>query len=240
MKVDGQRIAIIGATQVLDDHLITEWTAGPGKIGLASAKDEPRLLRAVREARETSDTVVVFLHWGLELATCPTGAQTSLARALVGAGADVVVGSHAHVLQGAGRMNRALVAYGLGNFVFYAFRELTSQTGVLEVTVTGRRIDGYRWVPARISGGIPYSVDGRRTVAGARELARAPRVHGPPALTPRRRDAAAESPGPCRLQISYGAGATVAACDSEPQSSPCSSPPPSPARRRRTREARFP
>jgi len=160
VTLNGQRIAILGATQVLDDHLIAEWTAGPGKIGLASAKDEPRLLRAVRDARRTSDTVVVFLHWGLELETCPTGAQRSLAQALVGAGADVVVGSHAHVLLGAGRMNRALVAYGLGNFVFYAFRELTSQTGVLEVTVTGRRIDGYRWVPARISGGIPYPLTG--------------------------------------------------------------------------------
>ena len=96
-------------------------------------------------------------------------------------------------------MNRALVAYGLGNFVFYAFRELTSQTGVLEVTVTGRRIDGYRWVPARISGGIPYSVDGRRAVAGARELARAPRVHGPPALTP----GGATQPAEFRRRVAY-------------------------------------
>ena len=62
--MNGQRIAVIGATQVLDDHLISAWTAGPAKLGLASAKDEPRLLRAVREARGTSDTVVVFLHWG--------------------------------------------------------------------------------------------------------------------------------------------------------------------------------
>jgi poly-gamma-glutamate synthesis protein (capsule biosynthesis protein) len=160
VTVNGQRIAILGATQVLDDHLIGEWTAGPGKIGLASAKDEPRLLKAVREARRTSDTVVVFLHWGVELETCPTGSQKSLARALVGAGADIVVGSHAHVLLGAGRMNQALVAYGLGNFVFYAFREITSRTGVLEVTVTGRRIDGYRWVPARISEGIPHPLRG--------------------------------------------------------------------------------
>lgn len=158
ITVDGQRIAIIGATQVLDDHLASEWTAGPTKIGLASAKNEPRLVRAVRDARRTSDTVVVYLHWGLELETCPTGAQTSLAAKLVDAGADVIVGSHAHVLLGAGRMKQALVAYGLGNFVFYAFRELTSQTGVLEVTVTGRRIDGYRWRPARISGGIPHVV----------------------------------------------------------------------------------
>jgi hypothetical protein len=65
--VNGQRIAVLGATQVLDDHLISAWTAGPGKPGLASAKDVPRLLRAVRQARATSDTVVVFLHWGVEL-----------------------------------------------------------------------------------------------------------------------------------------------------------------------------
>lgn len=160
VTVNGQRIAIIGATQVLDDHLVSAWTAGPGKMGLASAKDEARLVRAVREARRSSDTVVVFLHWGLELSSCPTGSQTSLADTLVAAGADVVVGSHAHVLLGAGRKRKALVAYGLGNFVFYAFREITSQTGVLEVTVTGRRVDGYRWVPARISGGIPYPLSG--------------------------------------------------------------------------------
>jgi poly-gamma-glutamate synthesis protein (capsule biosynthesis protein) len=138
-------------------------------MGLASAKDEPRLVRAVREARETSDTVVVYVHWGVELAGCPTGFQTSLARKLVDAGADVVVGSHAHVLLGAGKLKRALVAYGLGNFVFYASREETSQSGVLEITVTGRRIDRYRWIPARISGGIPYpSAGGSRKEAVAK------------------------------------------------------------------------
>jgi poly-gamma-glutamate capsule biosynthesis protein CapA/YwtB (metallophosphatase superfamily) len=160
VTVRGQHIAIIGATQVLDDHLISAWTAGPGRMGLASAKDEPRLLRAVREARSTSDTVVVFLHWGAELSSCPTSSQRSLARKLARAGADVVVGSHAHVLLGAGTLKGALVAYGLGNFVFYAWRESTTQSGVLEVTVTGRRIDSYRWRPARISDGIPRPLTG--------------------------------------------------------------------------------
>jgi Bacterial capsule synthesis protein PGA_cap len=70
--VHGQRIAIIGATQVLDDHLIRSWTVGPRKPGLASAKQEARLLRAVRAARATSDTVVVYVHWGKELTSCPT------------------------------------------------------------------------------------------------------------------------------------------------------------------------
>lgn len=167
-RINGQRVAVIGATQVLDDHLISEWSAGPRKPGLASAKRESRLVRAVREARRTSDTVVVFLHWGVELHECATTVQRSLASELVSAGADIVVGSHAHVLLGAGRLRKALVAYGLGNFVFYASREITSRTGVLEVTVTGRRIDRYRWVPARISGGIPHPLTSGRTAAVAK------------------------------------------------------------------------
>lgn len=158
--IRGQRIAVIGATQVLDDHLVSSWTAAPAKAGLASAKDEPRLLRAVREARTTSDTLIVFLHWGVELESCPTTSQASLANKLVAAGADIVVGAHAHVLSGGGRLGKAVVGYGLGNFVFYAFRESTVQSGVLEVTATGRRIDSYRWRPARISSGIPYPLAG--------------------------------------------------------------------------------
>ncbi len=165
VKINGQRIAILGATQVLDDHLITVWTAGPGKPGVASAKDVPRLVQEVRRARKTADTVVVFLHWGLELEQCPTTDQRTLARQIVGAGADVVVGSHAHRLLGAGRMGKAFVGYGLGNFVWYGTSELSTQTGVLLVTMTGRRLDGYSWVPARIVDGIP------RPLAGAEQRA---------------------------------------------------------------------
>ena len=158
--INGRRIAVIGATQVLDDHLISAWTAGPGKPGLASAKDVPRLVQEVRAARTTSDTVVVFLHWGIELEGCPSGVQRTLAKQLVAAGADVVVGSHAHRLQGAGRMGAALVGYGLGNFVWYGTSELSTQTGVLLVTVDGRRVLRYRWTPARIVDGVPRPLTG--------------------------------------------------------------------------------
>jgi poly-gamma-glutamate synthesis protein (capsule biosynthesis protein) len=158
--IHGQRIAVIGATQVLDDHLISAWTAGPSKPGLASAKDVPRLVQAVRDARRTSDTVVVFLHWGIELEQCPSPAQRALAKRLVAAGADVIVGGHAHRVQGAGRMGSALVDYGLGNFVWYGTSELSTQTGVLLVTIEGRRVLGYRWVPARIVDGVPRPLTG--------------------------------------------------------------------------------
>jgi poly-gamma-glutamate capsule biosynthesis protein CapA/YwtB (metallophosphatase superfamily) len=158
--VNGRRIAVIGATQVLDAELVSAWTARNHKPGLASAKDVPRLLHAVRDARHTSDTVVVFLHWGIELEQCPSSDQRTLAERLVAAGADVVVGGHAHRVQGAGRMGGALVGYGLGNFVWYGTSELSTRTGVLLVSVDGRRIVSYRWVPARIVDGVPRPLAG--------------------------------------------------------------------------------
>jgi poly-gamma-glutamate synthesis protein (capsule biosynthesis protein) len=163
--IKGQRIAVIGATQVLDDNLIAAWTATDTQGGLASAKDVPRLVAAVQEARATSDTVIVFLHWGVELQTCPSAAQQELARALVDAGADIVVGSHAHRLLGAGRLDSAFVGYGLGNFAFYTQGGPGTNTGVLKVTATGRDIDSYEFDPAVIRDGVPRPLDGDAAVA---------------------------------------------------------------------------
>jgi poly-gamma-glutamate capsule biosynthesis protein CapA/YwtB (metallophosphatase superfamily) len=163
--VKGQRIAFIGATQVLDDNLVAAWTATDTHGGLASAKNADRLVQAVRAVRGRADTVVVFLHWGREGDTCPSDAQRTIARQLVAAGADVVVGSHAHRLMGAGRLGDAFVAYGLGNFAFYARGGPGAQSGVLLLTVRGRHVDDYQWKPAVIIGGVPNPLQGNAALA---------------------------------------------------------------------------
>ena len=160
VTVRGQRIAVIGATQVLDSSLAAAWTAGDGKPGMASAYEETRLLAAVRKARASADTVVVDLHWGRELVNCPIDRQRALAPKLVAAGADVVVGSHAHILLGGGYLRGAYVHYGLGNFVFYSGGGPTAQSGVLLLTLRGRAVTTSRWVPAAISGGVPIPLQG--------------------------------------------------------------------------------
>jgi len=156
VEVKGQRIAVFAATQVLDDNLIAAWTATDTQGGLASAKPDQveRLLAGVRAARLDSDTVVVFLHWGVEGETCPSEGQRALAQQLVDAGADVIVGGHAHRQQGAGRFGTAFVAYGLGNFVFYNESGPSGVSGVLQLTAVGRDVDAYSWVPAVIRGGV--------------------------------------------------------------------------------------
>lgn len=180
VEVKGQRIGTIAASDVFDSSLRDLWTAGPGKPGLASAEEahQERLAAAVRELRPGVDTLVVFLHYGVETRTCPDARQRELVDLLVAAGADVVVGGHAHRVQGAGFLGDRLVAYGLGNFVFQAHSPEGAASGVLEVSATGRRVDGFRWLPAVIRGGVPAPLSGpaadaalatmaeRRTCAG--------------------------------------------------------------------------
>lgn len=159
--VNGNRVAIIGATQVMDAEFIQAWTATSTKGGLASAKNEAALLKAVKQARKNSDTVIVHLHWGTELQKCPNEAQRSLAPKLVKAGADVVVGGHAHILLGSGYLDDAYINYGMGNFVFYNSNPATTgRTGVLTLTINGRRILKDVWTPATIQGGVPVPMTG--------------------------------------------------------------------------------
>jgi poly-gamma-glutamate synthesis protein (capsule biosynthesis protein) len=170
--IHGQRVSIIAATRVLDTELQYEWTAGPNKPGLASAKDMTALLAAVRAARADSDTVVVFLHWGVEGRACPGTDQTGIVPALVAAGADIVVGSHAHVREGEGwGPTGAFVDYGLGNFVFYASGAgPTTDSGVLRLTVQGRAVTQAQWVPAHIVGALPRPLTGAAAQANVTAL----------------------------------------------------------------------
>jgi poly-gamma-glutamate synthesis protein (capsule biosynthesis protein) len=171
VTVKGNRVAIVGATQVLDDHLIPAWTATDTKGGLASAKNVDRMVQAVRDASQGSDVVIVHLHWGQELATCPLPRQKELAQRLAEAGADAIVGGHAHVLQGGGYLRDAYVHYGLGNFVFYSANGPTAESGVLVLRVENGKVTADKWKPARISGGLPSLLTGSAAVAGQKRWA---------------------------------------------------------------------
>ena len=153
-KINGQSIAVIGATQVLDNSVRLLWTATDDQPGLASAKEVDVIVEAVANARAEHDTVVVYLHWGIEGETCPAPRQLELSDQLIAAGADIIVGGHAHRLQAGGLKNGAFVHYGMGNFVFYKYEGPSTESGVLRVTIDGRTIEDYEWVPARLVGGV--------------------------------------------------------------------------------------
>lgn len=162
----GVRVAIVGFSQI---HTLAEsWKAGPSTPGIALAWDVPRAVAAVRAARDRADLVVVFNHWGTERESCPNANQKSFAQALADAGADMIIGAHAHVLQGDGWLGRTYVAYGLGNFVWYVG---SADTGVLKVHVRGRSVTGAELVPAVVSGtGQPRPLTGAAATAATKRF----------------------------------------------------------------------
>jgi poly-gamma-glutamate synthesis protein (capsule biosynthesis protein) len=73
----------------------------------------------IAELRERgAQLVIVSVHWGLEYVIEPTANQQSLGRALIDAGADLVLGTHPHIWQGIERYNGRYIVYSMGNFVF--------------------------------------------------------------------------------------------------------------------------
>jgi poly-gamma-glutamate synthesis protein (capsule biosynthesis protein) len=165
--VDGTQVATVAASLADRDPTADPtgaWAARPDRPGVADALDPRRLLREVRTLDADADVVVAYLHWGVQGERCPSGDQRSLARRLVAAGADVVVGSHAHELQGDGHLGRGYVAYGLGNLAWYS----PGPTGVLTLTVRPPRdpagratVTASRWWPATIGAdGLPSRATG--------------------------------------------------------------------------------
>ena len=172
VRVKGTDIAIHAADASPRESADAIWAVAPGTgPGIASARGPgaATLADAVRESAQTDDVVIVYLHWGEEGDACSTATQRSLARRLGAAGADIVVGSHSHTLQGAGLHGSTYVSYGLGNFYWYHGRP--SETGVLRLSVRNGEVVGDEWIPGRFrpDGGGPRPLTGDARSAAVRE-----------------------------------------------------------------------
>jgi Bacterial capsule synthesis protein PGA_cap len=147
--INGVRFAVVGVSQVAE--LASSWVATPSRPGEANAIDLPRTLAAVRAARRLASIVIVFMHWGTEGQACPDQAQLALAPKLAAAGASIIIGAHAHMLQGSGWPGHTFLAYGLGNFLWWE-RSYSTATGVLDLTIHPHAPLTARFIPAVVSG----------------------------------------------------------------------------------------
>jgi poly-gamma-glutamate synthesis protein (capsule biosynthesis protein) len=110
---DGVRVGILAYTQLLNGVPSSLAPTTPQVAVWSEATDLPR----VRALREQVDVVVVLFHWGAEFDFGVTAFQRQTGRALCDAGADVVIGTHPHVLQPVARHGECVVAYSLGNLL---------------------------------------------------------------------------------------------------------------------------
>ena len=124
-------------------------TAAPDKPGVAWLEPD-RVMADVRFARPLADIVIVALHWGVEYATQPQREQVELARQMIDAGADLVVGGHPHVVQPLEEYHGRWIAYSLGNFVFDQKAPGTHRGLMLRVKLTEKQITEVAPIPIKI------------------------------------------------------------------------------------------
>lgn len=115
IEMKGRKIGFLGASRVIPTG---SWNAGKDTPGMLTTYDPAILLEEIEKAREVSDFLVVYVHWGIERNEKPEDYQRTLGKQYIDAGADMVIGSHPHVLQGIEYYNGKPIIYSLGNFVF--------------------------------------------------------------------------------------------------------------------------
>ena len=108
---EGIRIGFLAYAQFV--NMSGPWA---GRIALY---DSMQCRRDIEQLRPGVDLVVVSYHGGVEYTDSPSSKLRMELRALIDAGADVVVGHHPHYVQGVESYNGKLIFYSLGNFVFY-------------------------------------------------------------------------------------------------------------------------
>lgn len=117
-EVNGVKIAYLGLTESTNGLSLPDDT----EVILVLASEESRIQQRIMQAKEKADVVIVNAHWGNEYTHEPTENQRQLAQKMASWGADIIIGTHPHVIQPVEYIDnadgrRTLVAYSLGNFI---------------------------------------------------------------------------------------------------------------------------
>ncbi|AQR65174.1 poly-gamma-glutamate biosynthesis protein [Aquaspirillum sp. LM1] len=156
LEKSGLRVALLS----YNEFKPRSFEAGASQPGIAWSEDA-QVVADIRAARAAgADVVIPFMHWGWERETTPSARQRQLARTLIDAGADAVVGGHPHVTQGAETYRGKPIIYSLGNFVFDGFERPAEKRGwLLRLTLNKRGVHTWDTVAADMDAeGIPHPV----------------------------------------------------------------------------------
>ena len=131
------------------------WTAGLSTPGIAWADDE-RIISDLQAWRSRADFLVVLFHFGIEGSVTPSDRQVELAHLAVDHGADLVIGSHPHLMQTDETYKGRLIFYSMGDFVFDGFIGAYNHSAILQVTVSRTNPVQYLLIPVVLVDGIPF------------------------------------------------------------------------------------
>ena len=148
LLVKGVKLAFLAFNDpaVVPEH--TRAGSGPRTALLESIK----VTAAVKEAAENADFTVVSLHTGTEYAPEPNAAQVHYAHLAIDAGADLVLGSHPHVIQKVEQYRGKYILYSLGNFVFDQLWSRETREGVVaKIYISENKVEKLEFLPVYIN-----------------------------------------------------------------------------------------
>lgn len=146
VEAGGKTFGILAASRVIPE---VSWNVENQQPGMLCTYDSRILCDAINKAKETCDYVVVYVHWGIERDNVPQDYQRQLGKEYIDAGADMVIGSHPHVLQGIEYYNEKPIVYSLGNYIF---NQEIGSTLLLKATVSPQNKTELQLIPAYAAG----------------------------------------------------------------------------------------
>ncbi len=167
VEKNGLKIAVLG----YNEFRPRSFEAGPTSPGVAWSEDK-YVEADIKAVRPKVDLVFTYMHWGEEYVAYPSERQKTLARKMIDAGADVVVGNHPHITEIPETYKGKLIVYSLGNFVFDDFadiqredrrelEEICRTSWILRLTVDKDGVKSWDTVVARTGeDGFPRIVKG--------------------------------------------------------------------------------
>ncbi len=147
IEVGGRKIGFIGTSRV---YMATSWAAGENHPGVFSTYDPTLPVEEIKKADALVDYLVVYVHWGVERETTPKEYQRVMGKQYIDAGADIVIGSHPHVLQPLEFYNEKPIMFSMGNFVFGSS---IPSTELLKIEINAEGEMNVTEIPCTSSGG---------------------------------------------------------------------------------------
>jgi poly-gamma-glutamate synthesis protein (capsule biosynthesis protein) len=156
LERNGIRIALLGYVEFKP----RSFEAGAHLPGVAWSGEDDQVIEDIAAARRDyhADIVIPYMHWGWEEEPNPSPRLREFARRMIDAGADMVVGGHPHVTQGAEMYKGKPIIYSLGNFLFNSFDTEATTTGwVLSARIGRDGVREWRTYVAKLDGdGVPH------------------------------------------------------------------------------------
>jgi poly-gamma-glutamate synthesis protein (capsule biosynthesis protein) len=133
LEAGGIKVAFLAYDTITPGSRASTTRAGSAQMSLAAMRTDVKVAR-----KRGAEVVIVFPHWGTEYDPTPFANQRKLAQAAIDAGADLVIGNHAHWAGAVEVYKGKPIWYALGNFVFDQTWSIPTMEGItLELTFHG-------------------------------------------------------------------------------------------------------